>query len=262
MYLIEPKHIEHEAYQLHLEDNSRTPEQNWAIAVENLDIFPKRDFHLIHNTYNPAYDSFGMPMKKHKRVVANSYATEYLADDANVIWINCREIIEKMVYHALTRSTTEYIWGADTFIGDGNFFYYSTDTGNDETSLVIATKIAKFIRYLEVKRIDLTQLSKFEYCNRRLKITPSKFWFQSSMRFSLFTLLCRSGKSFNCELDSPNLEQCFLDGMKGRSTNTEPIFLFLAGHHNFTDTHDCLNTNKNWVDVFKAAGNGRTLLTT
>lgn len=253
LYLVEQKHLESESYRLHLEDKERDAEANWKLAQENLTLFPQRSLYSdeVSKQFSTASGHFGAPTAGWWAI--NSMGL--LEKTAIVVhWMGCRETFEK-VYGHFRASTERYRFGHDYLEMNGiGSFYYSTE------GPLAAAKVAKFLRFIEVKKLDLSNLTRFESQGAILRISPSGFWLESTMRLSLFSVLCRSGHHFNENLDDPNLDPCFRNGLKRRSENLAPIHRFLSGYNRYVGSHDPTNNSRNWIDTFNDAGDGAGLL--
>lgn len=145
---------------------------NWQEAVENLKIFPATTYDASRlrwtdNALNG--NAFGILTTRYTR--------------PSVDWHTCRETFEREMFD---RGSTH-----------GNFqfgFLLRLMEGQE-------FRVPNFIRNIEVERLNLPELTTFMRVHHEGRTTltyirPSSFWTGCSMRFSLFTILCRAGQNY------------------------------------------------------------------
>lgn len=210
MQQINDTHISHEAFKIHQSTGNDDANANWQAAVESLKIFPSYRWYSPPSAlpiYSPNEDYYGLHSKL-----------------KGLEFFKCREMFERAFY--LYRRN---------YYTDGLLFYHKYGFGD---------RIANFIRDIELEKLTLHQLSTFMKVNcseQCVHIKPSRFWTESSMRFSLFTILLRCGKNYFYNSIEDTIQSYSL------ANQTFPaIKAFLDGRRNYIGYHNIANRYGWW----------------
>ena len=247
--MIRQECIEFQASKQYEKWHNPNGEHNWRMAEESLKIFPSW-VRQIPNGYknngNWGYgDAVGIMHADNPMVESQEgcFLIEYKPVGRNwsVQWVPCREYVEIVFLCQNAYETTSRLKEGER--NKEGFYFFSKGKGRD---------LCEFIREFE-NRLGLIELSLFSTTNFNniVWIQPSQFWFQESIRFSLFPLLVRKGTYYNRSFDQ-TISECFGGTVK------DAILRFLGGHRHFTGVHTPA-TRRGWIYLF-AHGNVNDLL--
>lgn len=243
---IQDKHIAFEANQL-FRQGSYDAEYNWHTAVERLKIFPDEVLSLNLDRFNDVMLNI---MGTELGFIIDTYRRQNATTVTNKLEFHgCRETLEKTWLKGKVYKQNQSVYVLS------DYFYFSV---YQQSLLSSPISVPFFIRLIETQKLNLTQLTKFQLAKEGvIKVTPSDFWSQQTIRFSLFTLLLRAGYYFNLNCENPNYEECYTLAIKRSRPNgnflnycVDAINRFMDNYTWYIPYHLWEETNRNWIDNF------------